>query len=343
MSLTEVRRNMVSAQVLARFAAERGLSPAACLEDTGISPEALADPQTEIGADQELQLARNLLRGLGPQPGLGLEAGLRYHLATYGIWGFALLSCKNFRAVAEVVERYLDLSYAFIRFRTRIEPGLLQILLDDSALPEDLRPFFLERDFAAWSNAMRELQPQGLPVLAVELRLPRPTDIARYVALCGVEPRFDAECNRIHLDPALLDAPLPQGNALIAQLCLEQCRQLLEKRKRRGGIAGRVRERLFQLAGQMPSLDSIAAELQLAPRSLRRHLEQEGTSFRALADEVLETLAEELLIVANMKLEEVAQRLGYAEPASFIHAFKRWKGVSPNAYREQQRKAAPPP
>ncbi|WP_199720589.1 AraC family transcriptional regulator [Stagnimonas aquatica] len=341
MSLTEVRRNMVSAQLLARFATERGLSQAACLEGTGISVEALADPQTEIGAEQELRLARNLLRGLGPQPGLGLEAGLRYHLATYGIWGFALLSCKNFRAVAEVVERYLDLSYAFIRFRTRIEPGLLQILLDDSALPEDLRPFFLERDFAAWSNAMRELQPQGLPVQAVELRLPRPMDVARYVALCGVEPRFDAEYNRIHLDPALLDAPLPQGNALIAQLCLEQCRQLLEKRRRRDGIAGQVRERLFQRAGQMPSLDSIAAELQLAPRSLRRHLEQEGTSFRALADEVLETLAEELLIVAHMKLEEVAQRLGYAEPASFIHAFKRWKGVSPNAYREQRRQAAP--
>lgn len=341
MSLTEVRRNMVSAQVLARFAAERGLSQAACLECTGISPEALTDPQAEIRADQELQLVRNLLRGLGQHAGLGLEAGLRYHLATYGIWGFALLSCKNFRAVAEVVERYLDLSYAFIRFRTRIEPGLLQVLLDDGGLPEDVRPFMLERDFAAWSNAMRELQPQGLPVLAVELRLPRPPDPARYVALCGVEPRFEAEANRIHLDPALLDAPLPQGNALIAQLCLEQCRQLLEKRRRRGGVAGQVRERLFQLAGQMPALDRVAAELQLAPRSLRRHLEQEGTSFRALTDEVLEALAEELLIVANMKLEEVAQRLGYAEPASFIHAFKRWKGVSPNAYREQQRKAAP--
>jgi AraC-like DNA-binding protein len=315
MPLTEVRRNMVSAQVLTRFAAERGLEEAACLKGSGISPEALADPQSEISADQELQLVRNLLRGLGSRPGLGLEAGLRYHLSTYGIWGFALLSCKNFRAVAEVVERYLDLSYAFIRFRTRIEPGLLQILLDDSALPEDVRRFFLERDFAAWSNAMRELQPQGLPVLAAELRLPRPQDTGRYIALCGVEPRFEAEANRIHLDPALLDAPLPQGDALI--------------------------DRLFQLAGQMPSLDRVASTLQLAPRSLRRHLEQEGTSFRALADEVLEALAEELLIVANMKLEEVAQRLGYAEPASFIHAFKRWKGVSPNAYREQQRQAAP--
>ena len=56
-----------------------------------------------------------------------------------------------------------------------------------------------------------------------------------------------------------------------------------------------------------------------------------------LLELLLETLAEELLTTANLKLEEVAMRLGYAEPANFIHAFKRWKGVSPNAFREQHR------
>ena len=34
--------------------------------------------------------------------------------------------------------------------------------------------------------------------------------------------------------------------------------------------------------------------------------------------------------------KEIALRLGYAEPASFTHAFKRWKGVSPATYREQR-------
>ena len=57
--------------------------------------------------------------------------------------------------------------------------------------------------------------------------------------------------------------------------------------------------------------------------------------FRALVEEVRQMLAEEFLRLPGMKIEEIAARLGYAEPASFIHAFKRWKNISPHAFRER--------
>ena len=44
------------------------------------------------------------------------------------------------------------------------------------------------------------------------------------------------------------------------------------------------------------------------------------------------TLAEEMLS-HRMRVAEVAERLGYAEAASFSHAFKRWKGTPPGVYR----------
>ncbi|GAC1590722.1 MAG: hypothetical protein NVS3B5_22700 [Sphingomicrobium sp.] len=51
-------------------------------------------------------------------------------------------------------------------------------------------------------------------------------------------------------------------------------------------------------------------------------------------------LAEEFLEMPGMKLDEIAMRLGYAEPASFTHAFKRWKGVSPHIFRHQRKSGA---
>ncbi len=340
-TLEDVKRSIVSAQILTQFAVDHGVDRAVCLRDSGITADSLNNPQTEITAAQELQLIRNMLVALGNPPGLGLDAGLRYHLSAYGIWGFALLSSPNMREVSKVVERYLDLSFAFIRFRFEVGDEFVRIVLDDREVPEDVGTFLLERDFAAWANAMSELMPAGVAAERAQFRHLRPSHVARYAELCGVVPTFGASDNAITLDAAVMDAPLAQGNLSLARMCLDQCRQLLDKRKHRVGVAGRVRSHLFRNAGSIPSLETVASQLHLSARSLRRHLLAEGTSFRALSDEVLEALAEELLTTAHLKLEEVAERLGYAEPASFIHAFKRWKGVSPNVFREQHRGNGP--
>lgn len=339
MSRPSVRRSIVSAQLLAQLAGEHGLALDDCLRDTGLGAAALADPTTETDAAQELQLVRNLVRGLPAVPGLGLDAGLRYHLSAYGIWGFALLSSPTFRAVADVATRFLDLSYAFVRFRVGADGGNFYVWMDDAEIPADVRQFLLERDFAACCMAIRELRPGGLPIHGLQLRMPRPAYAQRFRELTGVEPQFDAPCNALRLATADVDAPLPQGNPTMARLTLEQCRQLLARRQVRTGLSGRVRDRLLQTPGDIADIETVARDLHMAARSLRRHLGLEGTSFRVLVDEVRQTLAEELLTTADMKLEEVAQRLGYAEPASLIHAFKRWKGVTPHVYREQHRHA----
>lgn len=337
MAQTEFRRPVISTQLLARLGIERGLTMDHCLRGTSLNATTLSDPATEITAEQELQLIRNLLAGLGPSPGLGLDAGLRYHLSTYGIWGFALLSSPTFRSAAEIAVRYLDLSYAFARYRLETRGRDVLIILDDSTVPEDVRQFLVERDFAAWANAAWEMRPGGFPALSAQFRFPRPDYAWRFDRLCGVRPSFDAPTNALLLSAKSLDTPLPQANPVMARMCEEQCRQLLAKRRVRSGFAGQIRDRLLRNPSDMPALNAVANELHLAPRSLRRRLEEEGTSFRALVDEVRQTLAEELLLSAHMKLAEIANRLGYTEPAAFISAFKRWKGVSPTAFRARQR------
>ncbi|HWU68577.1 MAG TPA: AraC family transcriptional regulator [Stenotrophobium sp.] len=336
MPATEIRRSIVSVQLLTRFAAGHGMTAKACLLNAGIDEAALVNPQTEILAAQELQVARNLVSSIGHIPGIGLDAGLQYHLSSYGIWGFALLTSPNLRSAVAIATRYLDLSYAFVRFQPLQAVGKsYRLHLDDRQIPDDVRQFLFERDLGAWANAMREMCPTYLPVTAAEFRFPRPSYAARLRKLCGVEPRFNATDNAICIDPSHLDAPLPQSDSDMARLCLAQCRQLLEKRRVRAGIAGRVRDRLLQSPGDMPGIDQVSRDLHIASRSLRRRLEEEGTSFRALLDEIRQMLAEELLMLPGMKLDEIAARLGYSESASFIHAFKRWKGVPPNVFRGQ--------
>ena len=57
-----------------------------------------------VGRDrraEELQVSAQRAAGL-PGPALALEAGTRYHLTTYGIWGFALASSPTVRSALDV-------------------------------------------------------------------------------------------------------------------------------------------------------------------------------------------------------------------------------------------------
>ncbi len=89
-------------------------------------------------------------------------------------------------------------------------------------------------------------------------------------------------------------------------------------------------------AADPPGLGQVAAALNVSDRTLRRRLAREGVSFRGLLEEIREQLAEELLVTGGLPVAEVAGRLGYPEVSSFSQAFRRWKGVSPRAYRARQ-------
>ncbi|WP_339413763.1 AraC family transcriptional regulator [Pseudomonas sp. EA_35y_Pfl2_R5] len=328
------RRSITSVQLLTQLGIDHGLSVERCLHNTGLNPLQLAELHSEIDGEQELQLIRNLIDALPAQYDLGLQAGLRYQLTTYGIWGYALLSSQTFRQAAELGLRYLDLTFAFTRITLREDASQAHLQLDGSHLPDQVRDFLLLRDAVAVMVIQRELTGAKLPLCRVQLSMPAPADPARFIEQFGLLPEFACAQNCISFSRHLLDLPLPRANPHNAQLCELQSQALLAKRQVRSGLAGQIRDRLLSTPGRLPDMELIASELNLSGRTLRRRLEDQGSSFRQLQEEVRQALAEELLAIASLSLEEIAERLGYSEVSNFLHAFKRWKGQTPGQYRQ---------
>lgn len=323
-------RGTGSAALLCALGAEQGVSRTRALAGSGIDEAALADPAAEITAAQEVRLISALAEEL--PAAAGLAAGVRYRLTTYGIWGFALLSSRTLRESHEVAMRFLDLTYALTRISAQERDGELVLFFDDLDLTESVRQFVLLRDASAavqlWSEALgRRVVP-----LRVQLRLPEPADPGPYEAAFGLRPVFGAQRSAVAFDAHLLDQSLPQADPLTATLCEAQCRDLLERRQSYRGTSGRVRDVLLREPRRMPAQHEVAGSLGMSVRTLRRHLEHEGTSFRKLVDATREHLAEELLVTAGLTVEQVATRVGYSEASSFVHAFQRWKGVSPGRW-----------
>lgn len=330
----DLPRAPTSTLLMTSLAAEHGVSTETCLRGTRLRPEDLADPHAEISAKQELTVVANLLDALGNPPGLGLEAGVRYHLSTHGIWGFALISSPTLRSALALGLRYIDLSFSLGRVQPREQADEMQIVLDAPGVPLAMQRFVVERDAAALQTMQCELLASPIPIHRITFAFPAPpAGPDRAAELFGVLPTFDAPETVVALAPELLDAPLPQANDHTAAMAAGQCRELLTRRQSRTGVAGRVRDVLLAQLASPPGADQVAAGLHMSDRTLRHRLAAEGTSFRALLDETRQHMAEELLVNAGLTVAETAQRLGYLEVSSFSQAFRRWKGVSPRAYR----------
>lgn len=328
-------RGTGSAALLCALAVEHGLTRDHVLAGTGIAEELLDDPAAEITGAQEVRVIAALTESL-PED-VGLMAGARYRLTTYGIWGFALLSSRTLRDAHEVGMRLVDLTYALTRISAQEKDGEVRLFFDDLDLPEPVRRFVLLRDASAAVQLWRETLHRDVEPLRVELRLPAPEDPTLFEAAFGRLPVFGAARSVVVFDGALLNESLPQAAPLTAALCEAQCRELLERRQSRRGTSGRVRDVLVQTGGRIPGQEEVADALHLSVRTLRRQLHDEGTSFRAIVEQTREHLAEELLVAAGLSIEQVAERIGYTEASTFVHAFRRWKGVSPRRWSQATR------
>ena len=83
----------------------------------------------------------------------------------------------------------------------------------------------------------------------------------------------------------------------------------------------------------LPSLEAVAANFALSPRSLQRKLQEEGVSYQQLVDEVRKSLALQYLASGQYPLKEISYILGYNEISAFSRAFKRWTGAAPMRYQ----------
>jgi AraC-like DNA-binding protein len=68
---------------------------------------------------------------------------------------------------------------------------------------------------------------------------------------------------------------------------------------------------------------------------MSRHLKAQGTTFRRLAAEAQFQVAKQLLADTSMSVTQISTALNFSEPAAFTHAFQRWSGMTPIAWRRE--------
>jgi len=173
----------------------------------------------------------------------------------------------------------------------------------------------------------------------VQVEFDQPVYVERYEALFGRPVEFAAAHNQLRLDKASLALRNPEHCPGTWRQLLELCETDLEQRTRTRSLRERVTQLLGpMLKGQEPSLQQIASRLQLPTWTLRRKLEEEGTSYRGILNDTRRDLAMAYIRDTEAAFGEIAWLLGFSSPEAFQRAFKRWSGQTPGDYRRAQRR-----
>lgn len=313
-----------------------GEDPAPVLARHGLTIDKL-DPGTRISRSLEQRFYADMAEHLR-DPMVGLRLGGFYGLAGYGPLTMLLMTCSTALEAFRLGQRYQELTYLYGKLQLEHGPELSALTLTPMPMPAKAFRFRVDGEISGTFKMLRDMQAaMGLDMRPERIDMPyaRPEQAAAYETYFGCPVRFGEAQGRFWLRNEVLQLRLPTADptahAMYRQLCDQQ---LIAQQQADSRLSDQVLSHLNLFQEHTPSVNDVAQAFGMSERSFRRTLSEEGSSYRDLLAQVRHQKAQHLLRHTSLPIEDVAQQLGYAEAAAFIHAFRRWAGMTPSAFRK---------
>jgi AraC-like DNA-binding protein len=312
---------------------QRGIPTHALLKDCHVQVESLTDPAVRISLDQLSELYRAAASLYGDSRLLPRTAQ-RLNLTSFGIVGYALLSCESLCDLFRFADAYAPLLNLKFRLLVDSEGSSARLrLLDRYELDDDARAAFMVLELAKIGVLLRHVLGEAFKPVRASCVGANDAQLEELARILGCPVEASEARAEICFDAGLLERGLPQSNAATHSSCRQVCDELMSKLTSHFDLKRHVRDIMLQATERPPTLQELAEALCMSQRTLRRRLDALGTSYNQILEDVRRELAIRYLSTTPWTTEQIAQSLGYSDSANFRQAFKRWTGKSPRDYR----------
>jgi AraC-like DNA-binding protein len=292
-----------------------------------------ADGERRVSHAETMSMLRRAMRESG-DAALGIHVA---ELASHGAFDVLDYATRTSRTLLEAFERTSAYIRLFIHdgVSFAVEPEGDAFALCFAFEPGlEVEPEAVEFVLATLLLRFRPLLSPRAGLREVRFAHRAPRDIAEHARILGCGVSFSAAHNALILsrEAALHELgvrELSRMGSRPPELALPAAGTPPLRFTER--VRGIVSE---EMRAAPPSIEQIGERLHMSPRTLQRRLQDEGTNFKALADEVRRSLAEAYVLERELSLSEVSFRLGFANVNAFHRAFRRWTGKTPASYRQ---------
>lgn len=320
--------------VMARAIRAEGANPNGLLSRFGLDEQALAAPEARISIPRFMRMGQAAITLTG-NPAFGLTMGRLSRPVDAGIAGLAAQCAPS---VGEAISTLIH----YGRLTSRNSRGVPWITQGGreahfySIKPYNVFNFFVvDSVLAAWTQFLRTITGHDRVIERVTIEYPSQGQEEVFEQWFGCPVRFGAEGNSLRLAPGVTETASLQAQAAMYEKLSGECQRELSRIRAGWSTGDRVKDLLPpMLQGDTPTLAAAAEKLGVAPWTLQRQLADEQTGFRELLDETRRDLALEYIRETRTSLSEIAWLLGFANPAAFHKAWRRWFETSPGEHRK---------
>lgn len=317
---------------------EDGYAAEALLAGTDLDETRLGDPHFRCGFQPLKRLFLNAMAQTGDAH-LGVALALRFQPTYVGLPSYTAMNAATFRDGLDILERFFHLTFPAFELRLMEGqgemPGGEAVLRLRSKFPfTEIEYFGLSSAVVAINGLMKAMLAADAVARRAELTIGAPDGWATIEEKLGFPVQFGAAENRIVFPAELLTRPLPGSDPINHVRLRGLCEQFAADMAFETTPVTEVVAFLDAAPCLNVTLPEVAAGLGYSERGLRRQLDRSGTSYRRLIDEVRARRARDLLAATTLPVKAIAGTLGFDSSSNFARSFRRWTGVSPNAFRE---------
>jgi AraC-like DNA-binding protein len=329
-------QHIVTARVLKPLvgaAAALGVAPDLLLSAAGLSPQALDSLDHTLSFGALYALIEAMVEHSG-DPALGLHLAERLPQRAFSLVADLVFYSPNLRESLRSFAKYQSLLSDATIFCVHEDERWVHIrCMQLSDAPQGVQRFTSELMVAGLQRRVRTFRPDA-SFRSVSFAYAAPRYGAEYERVFEGQACFDQPSTELVFDRLFLEARSPfqdpELHAALSAYGERKVRQLLESTS----FAARVRQALAEERfPRQVDAAQVARKLRMSPRSLRRRLAAEGTSFAAVSDEALLARALDCLVHHQHSIQQTAFELGFSDKGAFHRAFKRWTGRTPQAFR----------
>jgi AraC-like DNA-binding protein len=302
----------------------------------GIPEELLGAPNARVPAQSFAALWLAVARRIDDEF-FGLDRR-RMKVGSFALLSHAVLNSANLDRAVKHILRGFAVFLDEISADLRLEQQHAVITVANRIADAEARRFADETFLVMVHGLMCWLAGKRIPLISVEFAHPRPPHAAEYAVMYSQDLVFDAGATALRFDARLLRAPVVQNTRTLKPFLRTAPQSVFLKYKNEDSWTARLRRRLRDNIGRQewPVLEDVAREFHVAPKTLRRRLEAEGTSYQGIKDELRRDAAIHHLCNTSLSIADIGRLLGFQEPSAFHRAFKKWSSVQPGEYRARR-------